>query len=122
MLTPEEFVTRKPIVKAVGEGFFSFINSLPLPKAQRLGRAFKKPDPSKGRLPPAERLLGGDVGGMGLLSMFAAGGMVGPTRVNAVARGQQWARSQAGKPYGWGMVGPGSYDCSGFRCRRRQRP
>jgi hypothetical protein len=25
-----------------------------------------------------------------------------------------WARSQAGKPYGWGGVGPGSYDCSGF--------
>ena len=25
-----------------------------------------------------------------------------------------WARSQAGKPYGWGGVGPSSYDCSGF--------
>jgi hypothetical protein len=25
-----------------------------------------------------------------------------------------WARTQAGKPYGWGAVGPGSYDCSGW--------
>lgn len=26
----------------------------------------------------------------------------------------KWARSQAGKPYVWGGVGPGGYDCSGF--------
>lgn len=25
-----------------------------------------------------------------------------------------WGESQAGKPYGWGMGGPDSYDCSGF--------
>jgi hypothetical protein len=25
-----------------------------------------------------------------------------------------WARGQAGKPYVWGGVGPGGYDCSGF--------
>lgn len=25
-----------------------------------------------------------------------------------------WARKQVGKSYGWGAVGPGSYDCSGF--------
>lgn len=25
-----------------------------------------------------------------------------------------FAKAQAGKPYGWGAVGPGSYDCSGF--------
>jgi len=29
-------------------------------------------------------------------------------------RGLAFARAQAGKPYGWGAVGPGSYDCSGL--------
>lgn len=29
-------------------------------------------------------------------------------------RGAAWARTQAGKPYIWGGVGPGGYDCSGF--------
>jgi TP901 family phage tail tape measure protein len=32
-----------------------------------------------------------------------------------VVRGQEFASSQAGKPYGWGAVGPNSYDCSGFQ-------
>lgn len=30
------------------------------------------------------------------------------------ARGLAWARSQAGKPYVWGGVGPRGYDCSGL--------
>lgn len=29
-------------------------------------------------------------------------------------RALQWAKGQAGKPYVWGGVGPGGYDCSGF--------
>jgi hypothetical protein len=42
---------------------------------------------------------------------FAKGGALDPA---AIARAQKFARSQAGKPYGWGSVGPSSYDCSGF--------
>jgi phage-related minor tail protein len=38
------------------------------------------------------------------------GGVGGP----GVQRALQFARAQAGKPYVWGGVGPGGYDCSGF--------
>jgi hypothetical protein len=31
-----------------------------------------------------------------------------------IAKALKWARSQAGKPYIWGGVGPRGYDCSGF--------
>lgn len=40
-----------------------------------------------------------------------AGGMTSAQ----IERGQAAARSQVGKPYVWGGVGPGGYDCSGFQ-------
>lgn len=40
------------------------------------------------------------------IRQFADGGVV--------AKGQGWAMGEAGKPYGWGAVGPAAYDCSGF--------
>lgn len=42
---------------------------------------------------------------------MAAGG--GPTTVGA-ARALAWARTQVGKPYIWGGVGPRGFDCSGW--------
>ncbi len=38
----------------------------------------------------------------------------GPVAGGSVKAALAWARSQAGKPYVWGGVGPGGYDCSGF--------
>lgn len=44
----------------------------------------------------------------------SAGGGHGGLSSVQVARGQRFARAQAGKPYIWGGVGPRGYDCSGF--------
>lgn len=52
---------------------------------------------------------GGDLGWP--IPKFAAGGSLTSEQI---ARGQAFARSQAGKPYIWGGVGPEGYDCSGF--------
>jgi len=49
------------------------------------------------------------------LSQFAQGGAISAAAGSAVTRGQQWAQSQAGKPYVWGAGGPSGYDCSGFQ-------
>jgi hypothetical protein len=43
------------------------------------------------------------------------GGPVGATSGPAnFMNALNWARTQVGKPYGWGAVGPRAYDCSGF--------
>jgi hypothetical protein len=76
-----------------------------------------------------EKILGGAVPGSGIFrDVLAAipawikdnilkwikgkvtGGVGGP----GVQRALAFARAQSGKPYVWGGVGPGGYDCSGF--------
>jgi phage-related protein len=42
------------------------------------------------------------------------GKVTGGVGGKGVQRGLAFARSQSGKPYVWGGVGPGGYDCSGF--------
>jgi hypothetical protein len=44
-------------------------------------------------------------------SPLPGGGKLSPAQI---ARGQAFARREAGKPYIWGGVGPTGYDCSGF--------
>jgi TP901 family phage tail tape measure protein len=88
--------------------------------------------PEKALKSALNKILGGSVPGAGLFhdaiaaipkwiadrimgwfksKISSGGGLIGGKGfANALA----WAKSQAGKPYVWGGVGPGGYDCSGF--------
>jgi hypothetical protein len=49
-----------------------------------------------------------------LAAQAAAAGGVSPVAGGGAAAALAWARTQVGKPYIWGAVGPRGYDCSGF--------
>lgn len=84
--------------------------------------------PEKAAKALLNRVMGGGVPGQGMFrDLIAAipgwiknniwgwikkhlGGAGGP----GMQKGQAFARAQNGKPYVWGGVGPGGYDCSGF--------
>lgn len=84
--SPGESLLRPEVTRAVGPGWINQVNLLA----------------RTGGLDAVKRFLA--FGGEGF-QQFALGGIVA---------GQNFARSQAGKPYVWGGVGPGGYDCSGF--------
>jgi hypothetical protein len=84
--SPGEAILRPEVSRAVGSRWVDQINATAM----------------RGGIGAVQKFLA--FGGEGL-QQFAEGGVVG---------GQKFARSQAGRPYGWGDVGPLSYDCSGF--------
>jgi len=49
-----------------------------------------------------------------LAQSMATAGLLTGAGGPGIAGGLAFALSQRGKPYGWGAVGPGAYDCSGF--------
>lgn len=75
-----------------------------------------------------DKLLGGNVPGSGLFRDAIAAipnklkgwvlqwvkSKIGAFGGKGVNKALAWAKTQAGKPYVWGGVGPGGYDCSGF--------
>jgi phage-related protein len=87
MLSPGEGVVRPEVTRALGPTWIQQVNTA----AMRGGVTGVRRYVSQGGESSAQR--------------FAAGG---------IAAGQAFARAETGKPYVWGGVGPGGYDCSGF--------
>lgn len=111
-----EFVTRSSIVKALGQRFFGFLNSLPIEQARNLGRQLKSPRGYDIAGDPGRTILGAGRLGypdrQGMLLGFAAGGAV-PGQ-GLIPRVQSWIRAQDPKPYVWAAAGPNAFDCSGI--------
>lgn len=87
-LTPGEWVLSRRAVEGLGEETIAAIEAA--------GRRARGGD----GLSAADVLFGGDEAGPGLLHRNLGGAV-------------RWAQGEAGKPYGWGAVGPRAYDCSG---------
>jgi hypothetical protein len=86
MASPGEGIVRPEVTRALGPSWIDNVNTV----ARRAGVGGVK------------RYL--DYGGE-RVQQFQGGGVVAATA---------FANAQAGKPYSWGGVGPGGYDCSGF--------
>jgi cell wall-associated NlpC family hydrolase len=82
-------------------GLVEAINQDKVPRFAKGGAAAKL---------PVDVNMSGWLSGVNAMIKKFAESMGGP----GIGRALQWAKSQAGKPYVWGGVGPGGYDCSGF--------
>ena len=86
MVSPGEAWMRPEFTRTVGSKWIDQVNAVARRGGEKAVEAFL--------------MFGGEKP-----QQFAAGGVVAA---------QGFARAQAGKPYVWGGVGPGGYDCSGF--------
>ena len=99
MLEPGEWVLNKKSAATLGVRNLEYLNSLKSP----------------GSLTRADKVWGGDVSLPGLeLAKHMVAGIQFLRYGGRVQSTQTWAKSQHGKPYLWGGVGPRGYDCSGF--------
>lgn len=80
-------------------------------------RAAEPADPATGPVPPGVAPPPGPARGETLGSGTYGNHYTEAGAAAAVA----WARTQVGKPYGWGRSGPDAYDCSGLTMRAWER-
>jgi hypothetical protein len=98
----------------LGQGARFAVNSILTPAERMIAAVVPAPELANRVATSIPRILRERIGGWAARREAAAGGGGGPVGAGGYARALAWARTQAGKPYLWGGVGPAGYDCSGF--------